>query len=976
MSSLSFRPLLLALIVCLAFSAGCFGQGQSFPTTAGGPCSVSGSQTAGTVLTATDSLNCSWQTPSGGGTAVAPRVFNLISASSVSYPAATHGQGLTPSVSLYSVGATTYTITGCTNAAPIVCTTSSTAGLSQGSVIYVTGVTGNTAANMIWQLGTVTSTTFALTGSTGNGAYVSGGTAQLAQQQFASNIYTDPAGDVFLAFNPAFTGMVVIGSGGGSVSGSGNPAGSQYSVQLNSGVGSNFGAGNLLFNTSTNVLSLSQGSFSPSSHVNLAEILDTASLTPVGPFNAGVLINTGSCPDSMQQVAFPRRNGFASVICPGIGVSGGGAVAISGVAGSQSTGGIGGYFSCPMGADGVLCFGTNPVWTNCLAVATTGGIPPAPSTCFSSTLGVSAEHDMFNHITHDGSLMTNLINTWITCNSCEVQSSSSMEGVAVVRFNGLGVLGQVGFKQSFVCVDGSASGDCLYAGSVAPTNSGASITTTTAGKTFTIVSGDNVSLDGPLDYMYVAGSSCTAGGANICKIATITGTTGSSAPPATAGTFTEDPGNQSGVAWSMVGASQTLTFHALTAAGGAPATAQMYVNLGGNFVEVAPNTQSFQFYTGGQFMTSMSYTSPNTFLSLGQDNVATNGGLLQLANPGANAHSLLASAATSNNTVLLPATTPTSGNLLKCVGASPNCTLTDAGFFASNVAQINITNTFSALQTVTLAPAANTASDGLELYDNTAASSGNQQYSPVIHWKGQGWQTTTPASQTIDWLAYAIPVQGAANPSSTLVFQSQVNGGGYANEMTLSSAGVFTATARVVSGGLIQLASTSGIDFGTAGSGRDIITSAANGSLSVTDTSGAANGFTGTVSGDEVMCYSTSTFILHIAAATCGTSLAQYKTNIAELDHGLDYVMQYRPVEFDWRADSGYKPKAILGMHDIGMIANEVAAVDPMLGSYRDDGTLYNFRDRAVLATVIKAVQELKGENDALRGRIAVLETR
>jgi hypothetical protein len=209
------KLLWIPALLCLVAATGLAQMGV-FPSPAGGPCTVSGSQTSGTVLTATDPVNCIWQTPSGAGTAVPPIVFSVSNVSSASYSEATHGQGTTPSVSLYSVSATTYTITGCTNASPIVCTVSSTAGLSQGNVLYVTGVGGNTAANMIWQLGTVTGTTFALSGSTGNGAYVSGGTAALAQQQYASNTYTDPAGDVFLTFNPNFTGLVVIGSGGGS----------------------------------------------------------------------------------------------------------------------------------------------------------------------------------------------------------------------------------------------------------------------------------------------------------------------------------------------------------------------------------------------------------------------------------------------------------------------------------------------------------------------------------------------------------------------------------------------------------------------------------------------------------------------------------------------------------------------------------------------------------------------------------------
>lgn len=71
------------------------------------------------------------------------------------------------------------TITGATNASPIVITAASH-GLSLDSFISVQGVVGNTAANGIWKIGAVDTNTITLvnkdgTNSTGNGAYISGG---------------------------------------------------------------------------------------------------------------------------------------------------------------------------------------------------------------------------------------------------------------------------------------------------------------------------------------------------------------------------------------------------------------------------------------------------------------------------------------------------------------------------------------------------------------------------------------------------------------------------------------------------------------------------------------------------------------------------------------------------------------------------------------------------------------------------------
>lgn len=72
-------------------------------------------------------------------------------------------------------------VTGATNASPIV-VTSAGHGLQNGQKITISGVLGNTAANGTFKVAGVTSSTFELSGSTGNGAYSSGGTWHLTGQ--------------------------------------------------------------------------------------------------------------------------------------------------------------------------------------------------------------------------------------------------------------------------------------------------------------------------------------------------------------------------------------------------------------------------------------------------------------------------------------------------------------------------------------------------------------------------------------------------------------------------------------------------------------------------------------------------------------------------------------------------------------------------------------------------------------------------
>jgi hypothetical protein len=64
-----------------------------------------------------------------------------------------------------------------TNATPIVVTTG-VHGLATGASVTITGVGGNTAANGSWSITVLSTTTFSLNGSVGNGTYTSGGTIQ------------------------------------------------------------------------------------------------------------------------------------------------------------------------------------------------------------------------------------------------------------------------------------------------------------------------------------------------------------------------------------------------------------------------------------------------------------------------------------------------------------------------------------------------------------------------------------------------------------------------------------------------------------------------------------------------------------------------------------------------------------------------------------------------------------------------------
>lgn len=108
----------------------------------------------------------------------------------------------------YDLGAhgTAQNITGATNASPIQITIANH-GLSTGETVVIASVGGNTAANGTWAITVTGANTFTLNGSTGNGAYTSGGTAtvqaRLRRGIFGSPNVTHNVGSVFLRLDDA-----------------------------------------------------------------------------------------------------------------------------------------------------------------------------------------------------------------------------------------------------------------------------------------------------------------------------------------------------------------------------------------------------------------------------------------------------------------------------------------------------------------------------------------------------------------------------------------------------------------------------------------------------------------------------------------------------------------------------------------------------------------------------------------------------
>jgi hypothetical protein len=99
-------------------------------------------------------------------------------------------------------------------------------------------------------------------------------------------------------------------------------------------------------------------------------------------------------------------------------------------------------------------------------------------------------------------------------------------------------------------------------------------------------------------------------------------------------------------------------------------------------------------------------------------------------------------------------------------------TITVSGTVAIDYTQTPTwTGTHSYLQTV-----GTTVTDALHLENTTAASLGSQQYSPALHFSGQGWATGGSTSQSVDYYLLAQPAQGASATGALIIYR-QLNGG-------------------------------------------------------------------------------------------------------------------------------------------------------------------------------------------------------
>jgi len=103
----------------------------------------------------------------------------------------------------------------------------------------------------------------------------------------------------------------------------------------------------------------------------------------------------------------------------------------------------------------------------------------------------------------------------------------------------------------------------------------------------------------------------------------------------------------------------------------------------------------------------------------------------------------------------------------------------------------------------------------------------------------------------------------------------------------------------------------------------------------------------------------------------CSSSL-RYKTNIADWHSGLNLLNRLRPVTFDWKESK---------VHDLGLVAEEVADAEPLLVTHNDKGEVEGVKYDRISVVLINAIREQQAQITAMqkeslevKARLATLE--
>ncbi|HKX83932.1 MAG TPA: tail fiber domain-containing protein [Pyrinomonadaceae bacterium] len=112
--------------------------------------------------------------------------------------------------------------------------------------------------------------------------------------------------------------------------------------------------------------------------------------------------------------------------------------------------------------------------------------------------------------------------------------------------------------------------------------------------------------------------------------------------------------------------------------------------------------------------------------------------------------------------------------------------------------------------------------------------------------------------------------------------------------------------------------------------------------------------------GTIALCYDVSNRLL----ATCSSSV-RYKTDINPFTQGTALLDRLRPVTYKWK---------VSGEPDLGLIAEEVAEVEPLLATYDKDGRVQGVKYEQLTIVLINALKEQQAQINELKRQLCLMQ--
>lgn len=91
------------------------------------------------------------------------------------------------------------------------------------------------------------------------------------------------------------------------------------------------------------------------------------------------------------------------------------------------------------------------------------------------------------------------------------------------------------------------------------------------------------------------------------------------------------------------------------------------------------------------------------------------------------------------------------------------------------------------------------------------------------------------------------------------------------------------------------------------------------------------------------------------------TSSLRYKTNVEPFLDGLSLVNELQPITFNWKDDD---------MPDLGLAAEDVAEIEPLLATYNDDGRVEGVKYDRLTVVLLNAVKQQQAQIEAQQSQL------